>query len=325
MEFDNYVIIVEFVDEYSIEILYDFINYIKDLLNFRDIYFVTSYAISIKDINTLDEAETIINKLKNMYLPDFKIYGYKSFKILHIVCEEVGFEVDFGGMSERFVSEEAFKIQKKLKDDYMRRDQKYMETISELRNGIEKMRDHISELETKIVNQSKEITRLLKNQEKLKAEVANDEKTIFAHQTNNAMLLKKIEELYAGIRNSDDLTWKEKYDELETKYKADSDALNAVTSKMRMRMKDNNEQNDETCKKLWEDINHISERCRIAEDKVKSLEAAIEGYEIKVRKLEKELKTEQTRNASLSNKMQKHRQVLFEIDDLIKKNGYRKG
>lgn len=89
MVFDNYSIIVEFVDEYSIDTLYDYINYIKDLLSQRDIYFVKADAISIKGINTFDNAETIINKLKNMYLPDFKIYGYKTFKILHIVCEEV--------------------------------------------------------------------------------------------------------------------------------------------------------------------------------------------------------------------------------------------
>lgn len=89
MEFDNYSIIVEFVDEYSIDALYDYINYIKDLLDHRDIYFVNSDAISIKGANSFDDAETIINKLKNMYLPDFKIYGYKAFRILHIVCEEV--------------------------------------------------------------------------------------------------------------------------------------------------------------------------------------------------------------------------------------------
>ena len=89
MEFDNYSIIVEFVDEYSIDTLYDYINYIKDLLSQRDIYFVKADAISIKGINTFDNAETIINKLKNMHLPDFKIDGYKTFKILHIVCEEV--------------------------------------------------------------------------------------------------------------------------------------------------------------------------------------------------------------------------------------------
>ena len=91
MGFDNYSIIVEFVDEYSIDIIYDFINYIKDLLNFNlgGISFIKSDAISINGVNTFDEAETIINKLKNVYLPDFKIYGYKSFKILHAVCEEV--------------------------------------------------------------------------------------------------------------------------------------------------------------------------------------------------------------------------------------------
>lgn len=173
----------------------------------------------------------------------------------------VGFEVDFGGMSERFVSEEAYKTQQKLKDDYMRRDQKHMETISELRNGIAEMRDHISELETKIANQSKEISRLLKNQEKLKAEVANDDKTISGLKANNAMLVKKIGELNEGIRNSEDLTWKEKYDEL------------------RMRMKDNNEQNDNTCKKLWADINHISERCRKAEEKLSQIHSFIHGEE----------------------------------------------
>ena len=89
MVFDNYSIIVEFVDEYSIDTLYDYINHIKDLLNHRDIYSVKADAISIKGINTFDNAETIINKLKNMYLPDFQIDGYKTFKILHIVCEEV--------------------------------------------------------------------------------------------------------------------------------------------------------------------------------------------------------------------------------------------
>ena len=175
----------------------------------------------------------------------------------------IGFEVDFEGMSERFVSEEAFKTQQKLKDDYMRRDQKHMETISELRKEIEEMRDYIKtleerinsqkkvinkiygsssaanitnslldgkveELNTKIANQSKEITRLLKNQEKLKAEIANDDKTISSLQANNAMLLKKIDELYEGIRNSADLTWKEKYDDLKKKT---NDAINALREK----------------------------------------------------------------------------------------------
>lgn len=160
-------------------------------------------------------------------------------------------------------------------NDALRSDNKNMETIikdkcnyiSELEATNEKLliQDGVcinSNLNTKIANQSKEITRLLKNQEKLKAEVANDEKTISALQSNNAMLLKKIEELYAGIRNSEDLTWKEKYDELEARYKG------------------NNEQNDETCKKLWKDINHISERCRKAEITLSNIDDIIKenGY-----------------------------------------------
>lgn len=89
MLFDSYSIIVEFINESTIDIMYDFVNYIKDILNHGDISFVTSYMISIDGIDTVDEAEAVINKLKNLYLPDFKINGYRSFRILHAVCKEV--------------------------------------------------------------------------------------------------------------------------------------------------------------------------------------------------------------------------------------------
>lgn len=72
-----------------------------------------------------------------------------------------------------------------------------------------------SELNTKIDNQSKEITHLLKAQEKLKAEIVDKEQIISSLDAKCNTLSKKVRKLSEGIRNSDDLSWKAKYDSLK--------------------------------------------------------------------------------------------------------------
>ena len=219
-----------------------------------------------------------------------------------------GFEMEFNGTSERFVSEEAYKTQQKLKDYYMQRDQRHMETISELRkllkekqnyiktleerinnqkkeiNGMKTQKDEaveginqgihdstdltwkekydelfmcaamdeaasvIDQLTEKVLNQRKELARLNKVLEKERKRNKELEELYSHAQGDVSMLNMKVMELNQGIRDSTDLTWKEKYDELEAKYAADSNSLNAVIADLRNRMKDNINQNGITCK-----------------------------------------------------------------------------
>lgn len=212
------------------------------------------------------------------------------------------------GTSERVVSEEAYKTQQKLKDDYMQRDQKHMETISELRKQLEEKQDYIKILEKRITSQritikvsennkldailkcsmyrkdiesrNDEIEKLQNENKVLKARLKNvigidytDSTDYIACLHNNVLNQRKelrnlnkalererkrngeLEELYSsaqkdvcmlnlkvmelnqGIRDSTDLTWKEKYDELEAKYMADSTALNDIINELRKRLK----------------------------------------------------------------------------------------
>lgn len=224
MLFDNYAILVEFVDEYSIDTLYDYINYIEDVLNHSDISFIKSDAISIMGINTFDDAETIINKLKNLYLPDFKIYGYKAFKILHTVAIT-------SAIAALVKENNELKEKNKNMETVIKNDRNYISELEDKVKGLEAANEKLliqdrvhngviylsSELSTKVDNQSKEITRLLNNQEKLKAEIANKEQIISSLEINCNMLSKKVNEFNKGIRNSADLTWKEKYNNLKKK------------------------------------------------------------------------------------------------------------
>lgn len=226
----------------------------------------------------------------------------------------IGFEVEFSGTSERFVSEEAYKTQQKLKDEYMSRDTKHMETISELKKQLTAKQDYIKTLEERIASQrtviksveSQKLDAQLKYYSRYKEDIMEKDNTIAqleAHNENQRKELanlnkvlererkrnKELEELYSGaqkdvsmlnlkvmelnqgICNSAVLTWKEKYDELETKYKADSDALNAVINELRIRIKSDNEHNNETCKKLADDLAYITDRCSKAEHTINAI------------------------------------------------------
>lgn len=66
---------------------------------------------------------------------------------------ECGFEVEALGVSDRFVSEDAFIAQRNLKDEYMRRDLKHSETISELKKELKEKQDYIKTLEDRIASQ----------------------------------------------------------------------------------------------------------------------------------------------------------------------------
>lgn len=261
------------------------------------------------------------------------------------------------GASERFVSEETYKTQQKLKDDYMQRDQKHMEIISKLRKQLEEMQDYIKNLEGRINNQKKVINKMkeqkdeavegvnmynysnmilggkleeLENENKvLKArlkdaigidytdstdyiaqlhknvlnqrkELRNLNKALERERKRNkeleglyssaqnsiAMLNMKVMELNQGIRDSEDLRWKEKYDELEEKWKekyselgarytADSTSLNGVINELRKRLKNNNDQNNTTCKKLADDLAYITDRCAKAEHTIEAIKEAL--------------------------------------------------
>jgi chromosome segregation ATPase len=269
---------------------------------------------------------------------------------------ECGFEVESLGVSDRFVSEDAFIAQRNLKDEYMRRDTKHMETISELRKQLEEKQDYIKTLEERINNQKNVINKIygaieaaditnplsrkiaslnvkledlekleeLQNENKVlkerlkdatgieytdstdyiaqlhknvlnqRKELRNLNKALERERKRNkeleelysgaqrdvSMLNLKVMELNQGIRNSEDLTWKEKYNELEAKYKSDSAALTACINELKRCSKDDNKQNDETCKKLLADLDHIAERCSKAEHTIDAIKEALEdgGY-----------------------------------------------
>ena len=260
-----------------------------------------------------------------------------------------GFEVEFGGTSERFVSEEAYKAQQSLKTEYMSRDMTNMHTISELREqlvekqgyikvleeriasqravnkNVEKQKldahlrcgiyeedirardDEISILESHNVNQQKELARLNKTLERERKRNKELEELYSGAQKDVSMLNLKVMELNQGIRNSTDLSWKEKYDELEekynelkekkpdyakilnlpwkakydeleTKYTEDSRALNGVINELRECLKNNDDQNNMTCKKLGDDLAYITDRCAKAEHTIDVIkEALIDG------------------------------------------------
>lgn len=169
---------------------------------------------------------------------------------------ECGFEVESLGVSDRFVSEDAFIAQRNLKDEYMRRDQKHSETISELRKQLEEKQDYIKTLEERIASQrianksiedqkldaqcrcgiyredvmerDNTIKQLEAHNENQRKELCNLNKALERERKRNkeleelysnaqrdvSMLNLKVMELNQGIRDSVDLTWKEKYDKL---------------------------------------------------------------------------------------------------------------
>ena len=230
---------------------------------------------------------------------------------------ECGFEVESLGVSDRFVSEDAFIAQRNLKDEYMRRDIKNSETISELRKQLEEKQDYIKTLEERIAsqrtanksvesqkldaqrrcgiyrediiekddaikqleahneNQRKELANLNKVLEKEHKRNKELEELYSGAQKDASMLNLKVMELNQGIRDSADLTWKEKYDELETKYAEDSKALNGVINELRKRLKNNNDQNNTTCKKLADDLAYITDRCAKAEHTIDVIKDAL--------------------------------------------------
>lgn len=209
------------------------------------------------------------------------------------------------GASERFVSEEAYKTQQKLKDDYMQRDQKHSETISDLRKQLEEKQGYIKVLEERIasqrtanksvenqkldaqlrcsmyeedirarnneismleshnINQQKELANLNKALEKERKRNKELEELYSRAQRDVGMLNMKVMELNQGIRDSADLTWEEKYDELEEKYIADSTSLNGVINELRKRLKEK----DDKIEALESGIKELSE----ANDELKEI------------------------------------------------------
>lgn len=222
----------------------------------------------------------------------------------------IGFEVEFSGTSERFVSEEAYKTQQKLKDEYMSRDTKHMETISELREQLAAKQDYIKTLEERIAsqrianksiedqkldaqlrcgiyredvmerdntikqlethneNQRKELTNLNKVLERERKRNKELEELYSSAQKDVSMLNLKVMELNQGIRDSADLTWKEKYDELNAKYTSDSTSLNGVINELRRRLN----QRDYKIEVLETGIKELSEAKSDLDKKIRSLE-----------------------------------------------------
>lgn len=223
---------------------------------------------------------------------------------------EHGFEVESLGVSDRFVSEDAFIAQRNLKDEYMRRDQKHSETISELRKELKEKQDYIKTLEERIAsqrianksiedqkldaqcrcgiyredvmerdntikqleahneNQRKELAKLNKALERERKRNKELDELYSNAQRDVSMLNLKVMELNQGIRDSDDLTWKEKYDELNAKYTSDSTSLNGVINELRRRLN----QRDYKIEVLETGIKELSEAKSDLDKKIRSLE-----------------------------------------------------
>lgn len=223
---------------------------------------------------------------------------------------EHGFEVESLGVSDRFVSEDAFIAQRNLKDEYMRRDQKHSETISELRKELKEKQDYIKTLEERIASQRTAnksiedqkldaqlrcgiyredvmerdniIKQLEAHNENQRKELASLNKVLECERKRNkeleelysgaqkdvCMLNLKVMELNQGIRDSTDLTWKEKYDELSARYTSDSTSLNGVINELRKRLK----QKDEKIEALESGIKELSDANDDLKKKIISLE-----------------------------------------------------
>lgn len=136
----------------------------------------------------------------------------------------------------------------------------------------------IDRLNKKVLNQQKELANLNKVLEKERKRNKELEELYSGAQKDVSMLNLKVMELNEGVRNSNDLTWKEKYDELNKKYTADSTSLNAMINELRRRLKDNNNQTNITCKKLADDLTYITDRCTKAEHTIEAIkEVLIDG------------------------------------------------
>lgn len=209
------------------------------------------------------------------------------------------------------------------------------DTIKKMREALEKsndfidtMRNKIATLEadndtlrnlnenntTKIDNQSKEITHLLKAQKKLKAEIIDKEQIISSLDANNSMLLKKVRELNEGIRNSEDLTWKQKYDALQKKcqeYKnSESDATENTIAAL---VKEN--------KELKEEVNLYIGVCNTKHEEVKALVKAVNIKRIE----EKEKQISKDLNVIINSKNKLLDEYMTKCDNLERKYAVLRG
>jgi septal ring factor EnvC (AmiA/AmiB activator) len=153
--------------------------------------------------------------------------------------------------------------------------------------------DYISQLSKNVLNQRKELRNLNKALERERKRNKELEELYSGAQKDVSMLNLKVMELNQGIRNSTDLTWKEKYDELEAKYTADYTSLNGVINELRKRLKQKDDKiealesgikelsdaNDDLKKKIrtleYNDTEYLKNRCGKAESTIDTIKEAL--------------------------------------------------
>lgn len=127
--------------------------------------------------------------------------------------------------------------------------------------------DYIAQLHKNVLNQRKELRNLNKALERERKRNKELEELYSGSQSSVAMLNMKVMELNQGIRDSDYLTWKEKYDELNSKYTSDSTSLNGVINELRRRLN----QRDYKIEVLETGIKELSEAKSDLDKKIISL------------------------------------------------------
>lgn len=153
--------------------------------------------------------------------------------------------------------------------------------------------DYIAQLNKNVLNQRKELRNLNKTLERERKRNKELEELYSNAQRDVSMLNLKVMELNQGIRDSADLTWKEKYDAIETEYTEDTKALNGVIHTLRGRLKQKDDKiealesgvkelsdaNDALKKKIrtleYNDIEYLKKRCSKAEHTIEAIKETL--------------------------------------------------
>lgn len=153
--------------------------------------------------------------------------------------------------------------------------------------------NYIAQLHKNVLNQRKELRNLNKALERECKRTKELEELYSRAQGDVSMLNLKVMELNQGIRDSTDLTWKEKYDELKNKYISDSTSLNGVINELRNRLKvkddkidalesgikELSEAGDDLKKALhtaqYNDVPYLKNRCTKAEHTIDAIKEAL--------------------------------------------------
>lgn len=165
----------------------------------------------------------------------------------------------------------------------------------------------------------------------LNAAIAKRNKTIYKYecekkdlQERNSYLYKKVVELNNGIRDSEDLTWKQKYEALRKKcqeYKnSESDA---ITSTIETLTKANNELNNRRaglirqCDALYDENKELKEKNKKIEENFKKLEHRRNELIIRVNELRAENKKLETEKKTACDGWWKAEKALEDTNKLL--------